>query len=335
MNAKLATLGARVIGDPDDDALRAVWGDALLEHGDPLGELISLQLAGRDQPLTAAQDKRIRALVSKHRVGWLGKLAPIVQHREGMVFDRGLVSECHIQVKKLAALAAAVGDPGWVAVRRMWFCDRFAWDPRIVPLLVHPIMRSLREVFTIGMDHIFPLLARHHRALPFTSLWLIDDSERDPPQSIRDVTATPGLPNLARLGFSYTTGEYVLTLPIIRRISTFGLINREPAGRWLAATERLDNLTTLELRPFWIPIPQGGRRPHFVLSFTRASDGQWRELTIIPVARPHAAMVVDQLASISGATLAKISAPAALKPQLRKFRRAEIEWSEAPLAEPR
>jgi uncharacterized protein (TIGR02996 family) len=86
-------LRTKVLADPDDAALRSVWADALIEGGDPLGELIAIQDRARDAPLTAAQDKRMRSLIAKHRVAWLGPLSGVCQHREGLLFDRGLLSK--------------------------------------------------------------------------------------------------------------------------------------------------------------------------------------------------------------------------------------------------
>jgi uncharacterized protein (TIGR02996 family) len=319
-------LRTKVLADPDDAALRSVWADALIEGGDPLGELIAIQDRARDAPLTAAQDKRMRSLVAKHRVAWLGPLSGVCQHREGLLFDRGLLAECQIQVKQLAALGAAVGDPGWTAVRRIWFCDRYAWDPRIIPLLVHPVMRSLREVFTIGMNRVFPALARCERPLPFTTIWAVEDAFRGPsPVTIRDVRDAPGLPALTRLGFDYHVEDYLLELPIVRRIATLGLINSNtnPAGVWLERTLRVENLTTLELRRYWIPI-QGPLRSHFILSFKRGADGAWRELVIEPAGGPTVEMLAEQLDSIPANMLARITASPLLHPHLRRFKRAEL-----------
>jgi len=316
-------LAARVLADPDDDDLRAVWADALLERGDPLGELIALQIAARDAPLTPAQDKLRRSLIAKHRVAWLGKLADVLQHREGLVFDRGLVVEGQVQIKKLAALAAAVGDPHWGALRRIWFCDRYAWDPRIVPLLVHPILRSLRDVYTIGMNHVLPRLARHDRPLPFTTIWTVDDTFRNPATSIRDVHEAPGLPSLRSLGFTYQVDDYVLDLPIVRHIATLGLVSSQPAGVWLERTARAEHLTGLELRRWWIPI-QGPQRSHFILSFARTSDGAWRELTIARSGRPTDDMLAQELGSIPATYLTRITAPADVRARLRRFKRAEL-----------
>lgn len=319
-------LRARVLADPDDAALRSVWADALIERGDPLGELIAIQDRARDAPLTPAQDKRMRSLIAKHRVAWLGALSGVCQHREGLLFDRGLLAECQIQVKQLAALAAATGDPGWTAVRRMWFCDRYAWDPRIVPLLVHPVMRSLREVFAIGLNRVFIALARHERPLPFTTLWTIDDTFRGPTAStIRDLHDAPGLPALARLGFDYHVEPYLLELPIVRRISTLGLVNSQgrPAGVWLEQLRGLENLTTLELRRFWIPL-QGPLRSHFILSFKRGADGSWCELEIEPAGAPTLDMLTSQLDTVPATLLRRITASALLHPHLRRFTRAEL-----------
>jgi hypothetical protein len=302
-----------------------VWADALQERGDPLGELIAIQVLARGGPLTPAQDKRARSLVAKHRVAWLGKLADVVQHREGLVLDRGLVAECQVQVKRLPALAAAVGDPRWCAVRRLWFCDRYAWDPRIVPLLVHPVMRSLREVFTVGMNNVFPALARHERPLPFTTVWTVDDSFRtNRAGDIRAVLDAPGLPALERLGFTYQVEEYLLELPIVRRISTLGLVNALPTSTWLDRTRELANLRCVELRPWWIPV-QGPQRSHFILSFTRGRDGNWRELAIERSNAPTLDMLAKSLASVPADQLVRITAPADVVPVLRRFARAEIQ----------
>lgn len=68
--AVLEALGAR----PDDDALRGVVADALLEAGDARGEFISLV---RRQPLPATARKRAAKLFARHRAAWLGPVADV------------------------------------------------------------------------------------------------------------------------------------------------------------------------------------------------------------------------------------------------------------------
>jgi uncharacterized protein (TIGR02996 family) len=319
----LDPLHAKVLAEPEDDALRSVWADALIERGDPLGELISIQALAAHGKLTPAQDKRARSLIAKHRVAWLAELADVVQHREGLVLDRGVLTECQIQVKRLPALARAVGHPLWAALTRIWFCDRFAWDPRIVPLLVHPVLARLREVYTIGLHNVFTELARREPPLPFTTIWTVDDTFRDPHRDARELAELPGLPALRTLGFTYHTEQYVLELPIVRRIETLGMVNSEPAALWLRRTVPLDNLRSLELRRWWIPI-QGPQRPHYILTFTRGPSGQWSTLAVGSAGRVNADMLTENLSSVHSSALLKITAPAELHPLLRRFKRAEL-----------
>ena len=81
--AVLDALYAAVHADPSDDGPRQVLADALLERGDPRGELIALQLArARGEPTVAARET---ALLREHASEWAGELA-----RAGtVVFERG------------------------------------------------------------------------------------------------------------------------------------------------------------------------------------------------------------------------------------------------------
>ncbi len=291
-------LHTRVLAEPHDDALRSVWADALLERDDPLGELVSLQIAGSRSPLTPLQDKRLRSLIAKHRVAWLGPLADVVQHREGLVFDRGLLAACQVQVKSLAALDGAIGHPLWGALRTIHFCDRFAWDPRIVPLLAHPVLRELREVICVGMNNVFVALAKNPTPLPITSMWTIDDTTRDPVAKIDDLVELPGLPQLARLGFTFHhEAMWLMQLPVIDRITTLGVTSYARAGTWVGRTRRRTNLETLELRRWWIPI-QGPERSHWILRFRRGSGGDWTHLDIEAAGRPTPDMLADDIDSL-------------------------------------
>jgi uncharacterized protein (TIGR02996 family) len=60
-----------VWANPTDSGVRAVYGDWLVEQGDPRGELIALQLA----PPTEKSPRRIELLIEKHWKQWLGPLA--------------------------------------------------------------------------------------------------------------------------------------------------------------------------------------------------------------------------------------------------------------------
>jgi uncharacterized protein (TIGR02996 family) len=322
---KLDPLLERVLADPSDDALREVWADALQERGDPLGELIAIQAIGRRAPLTRAQDQRRRSLIAKHRVEWLGPLADVVQHREGLDFDRGVLVGCQVQIKRLPAIAAAVGHPLWGAMKRMWFCDGYAVDARIVPLLVHPVMRSLRELICIGENNVFAALARHDRPLPIEAIWLTDDSHRTTSFALAHIDALPGLPALRRLGFDRWDDDpaRIMQLPVVHLVETLGITNRQTrAGTWLACTAELPILKKLVLRRWWIPV-QGPNRSDWVLRFERGASGAWSHLTIVPLRVPRPENIQEDLASLPD-TLERITAPAVLAPLLKRFTRAVV-----------
>ncbi|MBL8940408.1 MAG: TIGR02996 domain-containing protein, partial [Archangium sp.] len=63
----LEELLAAVYERPDDDGVREVYADALLEVGDPRGEFMTLQFKrARGEPLTPAETKQEAALQKKH-----------------------------------------------------------------------------------------------------------------------------------------------------------------------------------------------------------------------------------------------------------------------------
>ncbi|HET9485693.1 MAG TPA: TIGR02996 domain-containing protein, partial [Xanthomonadales bacterium] len=81
-----------IVANPADDAVRRVYADALLEEGEPLGELIHVQLdlatGGLSREAGIARRKRERELWLAHRERWTAPLADLavdVQVRRGFV----------------------------------------------------------------------------------------------------------------------------------------------------------------------------------------------------------------------------------------------------------
>jgi uncharacterized protein (TIGR02996 family) len=324
----------KVLANPDDDALRQVWADTLLERGDPRGELIALQVAAQTRGLDGREKKRVRSLLSINRTEWLAELSAIVQRREGLVFDRGLLDECQIQIKTLDGLKAATGHPLWATVRRVWFTNHFAWDERIVPLLTHPVFARLRDVICVGMYNVFAALATFERPLPFQAIWAVNDGWRARDfRSLSELGEAPGLPALQRLGFqSYgTSNAWILELPVVQRISKLGLTVGEPAAFWLEHAAALPGLETIELRPRWLP-NQGRRRSHFVLRFTRGADRRFSRLTIEKVGRCYLTLAQDDLDSLAPDALEQIETSCD-DPELNAYLRRFPAWSKGPSAE--
>ncbi len=69
-----------IIENPEDVASYSAYSDWLVEHDDPRGEFIAVQLALEDESRSkterAALKKREKALLKKHEREWLGELAP-------------------------------------------------------------------------------------------------------------------------------------------------------------------------------------------------------------------------------------------------------------------
>jgi uncharacterized protein (TIGR02996 family) len=127
---ELEHLLAAIYAAPADDGPRLVYADALLERGDPRGELIALQCRGE---LDREQRKREKELLEAHGKAWLGDLAPIVMG--GYRFERGFLAACRIDNEKLDHVRAVVGNPAWSTVEELRGSALIA---------LHPVMRSLR-----------------------------------------------------------------------------------------------------------------------------------------------------------------------------------------------
>jgi uncharacterized protein (TIGR02996 family) len=147
-NAKLEELLDAIYERPDDVDLRLVYADALLERGDPRGELITLQC--QPQP-TPAQSRRANALVKLHGLAWLGALAPVLA--SGWRFERGFLADARVDSNS-TRIGAVVGHPSWSTVHSLADSAQIA---------LHPIMRSLRTL-VFRPNRARPRRTRHRLA---------------------------------------------------------------------------------------------------------------------------------------------------------------------------
>jgi len=164
------TLLADIYANPTDDAPRLVYADLLLEHGDPRGELIMLQLDRGDGEPTAREQE----LLKKHGKAWLGALAPALSWGRGYAgtrFRRGFVAVADIILSVGKKLEPIRTDPAWSTVEEL----DGSWDHEL--LLTAPL-RALREIDrALGAEAITPL-ARH--PLPRVTAIRITDPHLDP-----------------------------------------------------------------------------------------------------------------------------------------------------------
>jgi len=134
---------AQILARPDDDALRAVYGDWLLERGDPRGDFIALQLREARGPsgLPSSENKRREALLAAHAKEWLGPLAAVTRAH---VWRLGFLDGCELATRG-KKLDDQIGHPGWATVRALRF-PTDADDRRADALVLHPALRSLRAL---------------------------------------------------------------------------------------------------------------------------------------------------------------------------------------------
>ncbi|MDP3505027.1 MAG: TIGR02996 domain-containing protein [Myxococcales bacterium] len=152
----LEDLLAAVYENPDDDGVREVYADALLELGDPRGEFIVLQFRRhRGETLTPAELKQEAALQKKHAKAWLGPLYDVL-HTTHLEFRRGFLYGA--QIRPVAkALPAARNHPAWSTLRELNMSTG-GTNERGASLVIQPNARHVR-VMTDVVYHVLDELA--------------------------------------------------------------------------------------------------------------------------------------------------------------------------------
>lgn len=151
------SLYEQVLAAPKNLELRHVWADALLEHGDPRGEFVALQLkvASAGGLTTPEEQARRNSLQRKHQRAWLGALSDVLL-ASTVRFEAGCLVEA-----QLGPLSAA-GPEEWrrlsgertlLTVKRL---RRNSNADVYLTFLSSPMMASLEAVEVSNN----PLLAR-------------------------------------------------------------------------------------------------------------------------------------------------------------------------------
>lgn len=235
----LEELLAAVYARPGDESARRVYADALLETGDPRGELILLQCeraAGRSTRETVRREKQ---LLDKHFDAWLGPLAGVVR-REGVVFERGFLEAVDTKLRAYGALAPVTGDPRWSTVRAISIDTSWSIDTStIAPFLRHPVMRALQRVRGIWSELV--LQVAQQGPLPWEDVSVSDCA--DPAALDR------ALPSARRLQSTRELADLqkVLATPLADRAEALEVVGT-PAEwmAWCRAREP-EKLTTLDV----------------------------------------------------------------------------------------
>ncbi len=115
----LDALLAECLANPDDDAPRLVYADALLEANDPRGEFIQLQLRAEQVLPLEADATRAASIQRKHEKAWLGDIARVTKLR---VFRRGFLDEAEVlqgAAAEPATWRTVAADPRMATVRTL------------------------------------------------------------------------------------------------------------------------------------------------------------------------------------------------------------------------
>lgn len=163
----LAVVG-RVFEAPADDDVRRVVADELLEHGDPWGELIQLQLLVAEGAATSEQERAAAALIKKHGARFAGPLAKI-SRTDSRELRKGFLVRvlANAVMVPRPAWEAAASSPFWSTVTRLEVSVLAApmwWLPA---LMKNPAARSLREVHFNRYDTPYLSLERASEAAPW------------------------------------------------------------------------------------------------------------------------------------------------------------------------
>lgn len=248
---ELDHLLAAIYAAPDDDGPRLVYADALLERGDPRGELIALQCRGE---LDRDQKRREKELLEVHGKAWLGDLAPIVMG--GYRFERGFLAACRIDNEKVDHVRAVVGNPAWSTVRELRGSALVA---------LHPVMRSLRVLqfdsanarYREKLDHAWrdlllgperPIESLSYDGFDVERLWIENEDapggrwvRRIGEPELDALLRCPALPKLRALEIRESDDSYVSRLwdaPVVKRLDTLGFVIGTHGGFSLAPFAR-------------------------------------------------------------------------------------------------
>lgn len=303
---------------PADRARRHAFADWLLERGNPRGELMSLQLASLERPLSPAEAKRAGALQKKHEKEWLKPFGRGV--RKGTArFSGGLLASVELSMwnasdvpdasePQLATLEALVLDGGT--------------NLPLAELVASARWPSLKALTVPGrlLPSIPPEVRDRLEALGVLTSWAGNGDDEE--SALRFLDVTP--------------------FPRVRQVSLHGGVRRAKAklGAWLRALDTLSvesavpdewfaavhgaKLTTLEVHPQFTL--RAGKEAT-VTRFTRSAEGAWSLRVTVNAVPPEyevtalATSLARLPADVRGSfTLEGVALPEALAKKLASVR---------------
>jgi len=273
---------AAIHADPDDDAPRAVYADYLADRGDPRGELIALQLAGRDPD-------RQRALLHEHHVDWLGPLAAIVRE---VAFRRGFPASARVSFRHRRDVDQLGALPAWATFEELELDAVRASDARAARF-VGPAMRHVRVLRHPDVDRLIASDTPWHRLHT-----LVVHASEISAARVGELARTPIAPALEHIIVrGWFSAEWLLRITACPPHLTMDVaLDDRELGRLLAAARgtALESLTLCEL----------GRRH----TFTRDRAGTFTRLDVIVESSDAVAALVAAVRQLPARMLTHVAA---------------------------
>jgi uncharacterized protein (TIGR02996 family) len=254
---ELAELLQAVYAAPDEDGPRSVLADYLLEKGDPIGELIALQLR-------RSKDESQRELLDRHGRSWMGEIDAVVA-KSTAVFRRGFLTEAEVLFESSDEIARYGSDPRWGTVEKIHFVH-------LDHQHVDPAMRALRAVSGLS-DRALRAVAEAKHSWPIVDL-AARIQERKTIDVLADSTALPRLRRL-ELGGSGFRMSHVVQLskrPMAEKLERLAVegVATSAIAQWIDAVERFTHLAAFEV----VQRLDAGRKGGWTFSFERGPDGR-------------------------------------------------------------
>jgi len=210
---------------PDDDGVREVYADWLLERGEPRGELIQIQFARARGLCAAAQAAREADLLRLHHDAFTDGLAAVVSAGR---WERGFLAAAMVWRNK-SAVPKLTGHPAWATVTRLSVSGTpdDELERQLTALVASPAMRSLVEVLNLTPAQLRALVGER-RALGLRHVGLRMRLNEGLDDATRAALAT--LPSLDTLTLAY--GAAPVTLlgdPLLGRLGSLRLVPLRPA----------------------------------------------------------------------------------------------------------
>lgn len=217
-----ASLLAQLAERPAERALRLVLADALLERGDPRGEVIALNERGE---LSLTEQRKVARITAQYGAEWLGKAAAIADLNRSRIVG-GFLDELVCVPRPAELFKAATGEPALCTVRRLALPPN-AGVSELHEFVGHRVWRQL-ERLELGVSDLRALA--EHPLPELNPRWVVLASYGIFARDLRGLERVPVVARARALGLATT--EFTNS-PTVRAIVE-------------AVEQQLDSLTHFE-----------------------------------------------------------------------------------------